>query len=115
MMEQVIDTLHNEVCNLVVLHEGHISTFNGHGVRHLYDLAGTQPELFFNSKVAIKALGRTAATMLISSSVAEVYADVMSEEAANLLASAGVKCSFERKVNHHAFLQIWKKMGELNE
>ena len=38
MMDELKDKLHSEQCSLVVLHEGNIRTFDGRGVRTLYDL-----------------------------------------------------------------------------
>ncbi len=35
MMQQLIDTLHTRQCPLVILHDGRIRTFEGHGVRRL--------------------------------------------------------------------------------
>ena len=47
MMQQLIDTLHTEQCSLVILHEGRIRTFDGHGVRRLYNILNDEPELLY--------------------------------------------------------------------
>ena len=101
MMQELIDTLHIEQCSLVILHEGNIRTFNGHGVRRLYNLINEEPELFLDAKLAVKAVGRSAARMMVDGGVAEVYADIV------------VKC--EKKVDHQTFLNIWRKLGEMAE
>ena len=37
MMQELIDTLNDKQASLVILHEGKIHSFGGHGVRHLYN------------------------------------------------------------------------------
>jgi|LAHS01.1.fsa_nt_gb predicted Fe-Mo cluster-binding NifX family protein len=113
MMQELIDTLHTEQCSLVVLHEGNIRTFDGHGVRRLYNIYQEEPELFLDAKLAVKAVGRSAARMMTEGGVAEVYADIISQQAYDVLNDAGVVVSFEKKVDHPTFLKIWQKLGEL--
>lgn len=115
MMNELIDKLHIEQCSLVLLHEGNIRTFEGRGVRMLYNLLNDEPESLFKSKVAIKAVGKTAAKAMVDGGVTEVYADVISEEAHNRLKDAGIKVYYEKKVNHQRFLEIWKQMGEIKD
>lgn len=112
MMNELIDTLHVEQCSLVVLHEGNIVTFKGKGVRKLYDIMEEQPELLYESKVADKAVGRTAARAMVEGGVTEVYADVISEQALQVLEDANIRVNYDRKVDHHSFLRIWEKMDE---
>lgn len=113
MMQELIDTLHTEQCSLVILHEGNIRTFDGHGVRRLYNIINEEPELFLDAKLAVKAVGRSAARMMADGGVAEVYADVISQQALDLLRGSGVVVKFERTVDHPTFLKIWQKLGEL--
>lgn len=113
MMNELIDTLHTAQCSLVVLHEGNIVTFDGRGVRTLYHLLDNEPELLLGAKVAIKAVGRTAARAMATGGVVEVWADVISDQAYNTLHDNGVKVSYEKRVAHAAFLQIWERMGEI--
>lgn len=112
MMDQLKETLHTEQCSLVVLHEGNISTFTGRGVRMLYNILNDEPELLYGAKLADKAVGRTAAKAMVNGGVEEVWADVISDQAYNTLHDAGIKVSYERKVDHSTFLRIWEKMGE---
>jgi predicted Fe-Mo cluster-binding NifX family protein len=112
MMNELKEKLHTEQCTLVVLHEGNISTFDGRGVRKLYNLVNDEPELFLDAKIADKAIGRTAARMMVQGGVVEVYADVISEQAYNTLKDAGIKVSYNKKVDHQTFLKIWEKLGE---
>lgn len=112
MMQELKDKLGDEQCSLVVLHEGKIHTFEGRGVRTLYHLLDDQPELFLDAKIADKAIGRTAARMMVQGGVAEVYAEVISERALSALRDGGVKVSFDREVTHEEFIKIWEKLGE---
>ena len=115
MMQELIDTLHTEQCSLAILHEGNIRTFDGHGVRRLYNIINDEPELFLDAKVAVKAVGRSAARMMKEGNVAEVYADVISQQAYDVLHDAGIAVSFEKRVDHATFLRIWQKLGELEK
>ena len=45
--------------------------------------------------------------------VVEVYADYISQQAYDLLSDAKVKVSYGKKVDHATFLDIWKKLGEI--
>jgi len=114
MMQQLIHKLQTEQCNLVILHDGKIHTFDGHGIRTLYGLLNSQPELLYNSKIAVKAVGRTAACAMAEGKVAEVFAEFISDQACAVLEESGVKISFDTKLNHEAFLDVWKRLGELN-
>lgn len=111
-MQDLIDTLHTEQCSLVVLHDGKISTFNGHGVRRLYNILNEEPELLFEAKLAVKAVGRSSARMMVQGGVVEVWADVISEQAYDVLHDAGIVVKFGRKVDHNHFLDIWKSLNE---
>ena len=113
MMQQLIDTLHTGHYSLVVLHEGRQRSFGGQGVRNLYDISTQEPELLLGAKLADKAVGRTAAKIMAEGGVAEVYADYISQQAYDLLSDAKVKVSYGKKVDHATFLDIWKKLGEI--
>lgn len=112
MMEELKDTLHDGDCSLVVLHEGNIKAFSGRGVRTLYNILEQAPELLHGAKLADKAVGRTAAKAMVEGGVTEVYADLLSDQAFNVLHDAGIKVTFGRKVSHSEFLRIWERMGE---
>lgn len=114
-MQDLIDTLHTKQCSLVVLHDGHVRTFDGHGIRRLYNIITEEPELLYNAKVAVKAVGRSAASMMVDGGVTEVWADYISEQACDVLGSAGIKVSYGSKFDHAAFLRVWQRLGELSD
>ena len=113
MMQELIDTLQIEQCSLVILHEGNIRTFDGHGVRRLYNILNEEPELLFEAKLAVKSVGRSAARMMADGGVNEVYAEYISNQAFVVLRDAGVVVKYEKKVDHNTFLEIWRKLGEM--
>lgn len=113
MMQTLIDTLHNEQCSLVILHDGNIRTFDGHGVRHLYDIIQNEPELLYEAKLAIKAVGRSAARMMVEGGVVEIYADYISQQAYDVLTEAGIRVTYDKEFGHVEFLKIWQRLGEL--
>ena len=115
MMQQLIDALHTEQCSLVVLHEGQQRIFRGRGVRRLYNLMNNEPELFFRAKIAAKAIGRTAARMMVQGDVSEVYADYISQQAYDTLQDANIKTTYDKKVDHQQFLKLWEQLGQLDQ
>ncbi len=112
MMQELIDTLHDEQHTLVVLHDGRISTFDGQGLRRLYNIMNEEPELLYGAKIAAKAVGRSAAAMMVDGGVAEIFAEYISQQAYDSLTSAGIKVSFDKKLEHRDFLEVWRKLGE---
>ena len=93
-MQQLIDTLHNEQHTLVVLHDGRVTTYDGQGVRRLYNIMNEEPELLYDAKVAVKAVGRSAASMMADGGVAQVFAEYISQQAYDTLTGAGIKVFF---------------------
>jgi len=112
MMQELIDTLNDKQSSLVILHEGKIHSFRGHGVRHLYNLMNEKPELFLEAKLAVKAVGRSAAKMMVDGGITEVWAEYISQQAYDVLHDAGIVVKYEHKVDHTTFLDIWRKLGE---
>lgn len=112
MMNQLIDRLHADHLSLVILHEGRVATYEGHGVRTLYHILDNEPELLLDAKVAVAAAGHTAAQAMKEGGVVEVYADYISEQAYDTLHAADIKVTALHKVSHHDFLKIWERMGE---
>ena len=96
MMDELKDKLHSEQCSLVVLHEGNIRTFDGRGVRTLYDLMTNEPEVLLDAKLADKAVGRTAARMMAEGGVC--YID------SNHTVGTRTRISFETGFLHNTVL-----------
>ncbi len=111
-MQNLIDMLGAGQCSLVILHDGRVRSFGGHGVSRLYNIMAEEPELLYDAKLAAKAVGGSAAQMMVEGGVAEVWADYISQQACDLLLEAGVKVGFGRRMSHAAFLRLWQRLGE---
>ena len=70
-----------------------VSTYDGSGVADLFRLLNSEPETLADAMVADKVVGKGAAALMALAHVAEVYADVLSEPAQDLLVGAGIKTS----------------------
>ena len=98
-MEDLIQILHDGRHSLVV-GNGEVCTFDGRGVSDLYRLLHADPGFLAGSSVADKVVGKAAASLMVLAKVREVYADVMSRPALDLLEAAGVKAACARLVPH---------------
>lgn len=88
-MNDLIDLLHKGRHSLVVAN-GEVCTFNGRGVIDLYHLIEDDPGFMFGASVVDKA----AAALLALAKVKEVYADVISRPALDLLSKTDIKISY---------------------
>lgn len=83
-MEDLIKLLHEGHHSLVVANGG-IFTFDGRGVSDLYQLFKDAPERLRGASVADKIVGKAAAALMVATGVREMYADVLSRPAFDLL------------------------------
>jgi len=95
--QKLVDRLHTERCSCVICNGRQIRTFRERGVKDLYRLLVEEPELLRGAFVADKVVGKGAAALMILGGVEEVYADVASTAALELLADRGVRaeCAIE--------------------
>ena len=84
-MDDLIQLLHEGKHSLVVAN-GEVCTFNGRGVIDLYFL--------YEASIADKVVGKAAAALLALAKVKEVYADVISRPALDLLSKTDIKISY---------------------
>lgn len=75
----------------LVIRNGAIRTFDGHGVSDLYRLLHEEPEILDGAMVADKIVGKGAAALMYAAHVSAVYADVISLPALELLDKAGIR------------------------
>lgn len=100
-MEELIDLLHRGAYSCVIRsHDGEIHFYHGRGVTDLYRLVCCEKTLLKGADIADKVVGKGAAALMISGGVRAVYADVISEPAAELLDMAGVAVTFGQRVPH---------------
>jgi len=93
-MEEIISLLHHGNYSCVVKNDTGIHTFSKPGVADLYNLLKNQPGFLKGASLADKVVGKGAATLAIAGGVQELYADILSEPALELLIEAGVKTRF---------------------
>lgn len=82
---QAIDLLFAERCSCVVRNGDTIRIFRERGVRDLWRLLHEEPELLDGAFVADKVVGKGAAALMAASRVRELFADVVSHAALELL------------------------------
>lgn len=98
-MEDLIQLLHEGKHSLVVAN-GEVCSFNGRGVINLYHLIEEDPGFLFGASIADKVVGKAAAALMALAKVKEVYADVVSQPALDLLEKEYIKIKYGMVVPH---------------
>ena len=97
-MAAMVETLHAGGYSLVVSNGGSAFAFVGRGVSDLFRLLSEQPELLRGATAADKVVGKGAAALMAIGGIKELYADVISESAYEMLTRAGIKVAYGQKV-----------------
>ena len=97
-MEKLIQLLHKEQYSCVIRHKRKIYVFEQRGVADLYNLLKQTPWILQGAHIADKAVGKAAAALMILGQVKQLYADVISEPAWEILQEAAIKVEFRLKV-----------------
>ncbi len=92
--QNVINTLYSERCSCVVRNGDHIRLFRERGIKDLYGLLNNEPQLLRGAFIADKVVGKGAAALMILGGAAEIFADVISHPALELLNRCRVKVSY---------------------
>ena len=92
-MDDLIQLLHEGKHSLVVAN-GEVCTFNGSGVTDLYHLLQDDPGFLYEASITDKIVGKAAAALMVLAKVKEVYADVVSRPALDLLSNTDVKIRY---------------------
>lgn len=102
-MQSLIDLLFAEQVSCVIRSGDTIRLFRQRGVNDLYRLLKEEPEWLRGSHVADKVVGKGAAALMILGGVQELFSDVISYPALELLARyhlpVGYTIAVERIVN----------------
>lgn len=77
-----------------------VRMFHKRGVEDLYRLLKEEPSFLEGAFVADKVVGKAAAALMVLGGVKEVFADVISEPAYNLLDGSQVFITYALKVPH---------------
>ena len=96
----VIRILHEGGYSCVIENRGEIFTFTERGVKDLYNLYKTSPEILKGAFIADKVVGKGAAALMALGQISEIYCDVISENAIKLLQDCKIVYSFAQKVPH---------------
>ncbi len=102
-MQRLADLLFEEQASCVVRSGDVIHILRRRGVRDLYELLTQSPELLQGALIADKVVGKGAAALMVLGGVKELFADVVSYPALELLAHYRIPVSYtvavERIVN----------------
>ena len=88
--ELLVQLLEAEHCSCVIRNGDTVRLFRRPGVRDLFDLLHTEPELLAGAFVADRIVGKGAAALMILGGVRELRAATVSEAALELLRPSGV-------------------------
>lgn len=98
-MKRLIRLLHEGGHSLVVGNDT-VRTFDGRGVSDLYRLLTEDSGELRGASVADKVVGKGAAALMIIGHIERLYADIISEQAFELLLESSVKVTYGQKVSH---------------
>ena len=96
--ENLIDLLHAEGCSCVIRKGDEARLFRRRGVIDLFELYENDPAFMRGARLADKVIGKGAAAVVVLGGMTEVYADVISTPALDILRQAGIPVSFGQEV-----------------
>ncbi len=94
------EMLFAEKCSCVIRNGDTIRLFRERGVRDLWRLLHEEPKQLNGAFVADKVVGKGAAALMVAGGVKELFADVISHAALELLNRAGIPVSYTVAVPH---------------
>lgn len=95
-----IEMLHCEGCSCVITDGAEFRMFHQRGVKDLYDILSTQPELLRGAFIADKVVGKGAAALMILGGIDSLYTDTISEAALELFARYNIEVKYDKLVPH---------------
>lgn len=97
-MNILIELLHNQQCSCVISNKEKVLICRQRGVKDLFNILKTNPEILNGAQIADKVIGKGASALLVLGKVIEVYADVISEPALKLLKEASIPVRYNKQV-----------------
>lgn len=94
---ELIHLLHEGDYSLTI-YNGEVHTFRGQGVSDLYRLINDEADLLRGAMLADKVAGKAAAALMMLGGVKEVFANVISQPALNLLDIGDIHVSYGKLV-----------------
>lgn len=90
----------NKAACVVISRDAGVTESQKSGIAPLLEWLNGSPDLLKGACVADKVVGRAAALLMVYGGVAEVYAGIISESAAECLKQNGIPFSFGQKVSY---------------
>lgn len=84
----------------LVVDNGRVTTYTGHGVGDLHRLLTAHPRMLQGSRVADKIVGKGAAALMILGGVRELYTPTISKLALDLLGGYDIKTTYDKVIDH---------------
>ena len=97
-MKDIIKLLHEGNYSCVIKNGEEIRTFSNRGVKDLYLLLLDDSEFLKEAFIADKVVGKAAASLMILGGINELYTDLISRPALQILKGHNIKISFQREV-----------------
>jgi Domain of unknown function (DUF1893). len=108
MSNQIKDLLYSGDYSCIICNQNKIIKLKHKGVSAIYDLYVSNPDSFRNAQVAEKIIGKGLASIFVVGGVKEIFVDVISAPALQVLESANVIVEYNRVV---PFIRNWKNTG----
>ena len=99
-MQNLIRIINQGHHSLVVEKDDAILCYDGRGISDLIYLLDNKVDFLRDARVADKVVGKAAAGLMLVAGVREIYAELISTPAIQLIKSSEVKLSFLDEVNH---------------
>lgn len=96
-------------CSCVVRNNGTTTHYTQSGVRDLYELVTTKPEVLDGAQIADKIIGKGAAALMVNGKVKRATTHVITTPALKMLTEAGIEVYFEEQI---PFVENRKKTGQ---
>lgn len=84
----------------LVIYKNDISTYDGRGISDLFRLLHEQPATLEDALLADKIVGKGAAALMALGKVKEMYADIISQSALELLEQEGIRTTYGKLVSN---------------
>lgn len=97
---EIIDTLHKGNYSCVIYNHDIIIDCHERGIKDLFRILNTCPATLQDAMVADKVVGKGASALMILGRVRQIYADVLSKPALNLLKSTDIIVSYGELVEN---------------
>ncbi|MBR3896953.1 MAG: DUF1893 domain-containing protein [Bacteroidaceae bacterium] len=98
-MDTLIDTLHQGGYSCVIRKGTEVRTFHQRGVKDLWELCESEKGFLQGAQIADKVIGKGAAALMIYGGIHEVYADVISTPALELLQKHNIHVAYAQQTD----------------